>query len=161
MPQNCTLTNTSEFPLVCQTLPRPKRACLVSNRQRINGAPIVSHVSHLDVVEICLDITVQVDIALQLVQKLTLDRISINDALSVLVLSDDTTPIFVDLRNAEWHIVQLVKRILVEAGEVRACNVCGTLNEMSCHQSSRQSVIVCFGPRIPVPSRCNYLECCR
>ena len=108
----------------------------------------------LDIVKYGFDVAVQVYVALQLIQELTLHSVFSHEALFRIMFCNDTGSIFLDLSNAEGDVEQIFKRILVEARKVRPRYVATALDQMTGDERAGELIVVCVCPTIPVP-RCT------
>lgn len=120
-----------------------------------NLHPILTHLLHLHVIQVGLDIAVEVHVPLQLVQELALDRVRGDDAFAAFVLGDDAGAVGGDLCDAEDEVVQGGERVLVEVGEVGARHVGGAFDQVAGDEGAGEGVEVGGAPRVPVPG-CSY-----
>lgn len=113
----------------------------------------------LDAAQVCLDVAVEVDVALELVQELASDRVGRDEAAQLLVFGDDAFALVGDFGDRRAEVDQGVDGVFVRAGEVSARGIRGTLDEMAGNQRSGEFVIVCFLPAMPPGCGCEDGRC--
>lgn len=110
-------------------------------------SPILSFLSlHLNIIQDSFHVTIQIQIPLQLVQKLALHCIFRYEAFLRIVFCNHARPIFFYIRDTEGDVVQVVEIILRKASEVRTGNITRTFDEVSCDKCSSESVVVRVRP---------------
>jgi hypothetical protein len=134
----------------------------------------------LNIVQYTLYIAIKVDIALKLIQELTLYSVLRYEAVLCVMFCDYTSTISFYLRNTKGDVVQIIEWILIElkAGldqclsqlyafvgmpytcEIRSGNITTTFDQMTSDESASKLIIIRIYPRMPVPSSADNLLTC-
>lgn len=120
--------------------------------------PVGANLFYTDIVEKCIHVTVQVDVALQLVEELALHGIRRDEAFPGLVLGDHAGSILRNLCDGVHKVIEVVEIMFVKRRVVGSRDEAGTLNQVPGDQCASEAVKVLISPGMPVRSSSNSLR---